>query len=362
MLRSSGLRARVDLRRNHVHRHRTCRSAAFAAISALFAALTLASSTQTMASEPHGAVRAESIGTGPRSYWLFEPAEPKPERAPVIVFCHGWLAINPGIYGGWIDHLVRNGHVVIYPRYQESVVTSREVLLPNVLVAVRDAFDTLESSPGHVRPIRDRFAVIGHSAGASLAAQLASVGSQHGLPRAKSIVAVMPGDFQAIETATLEKIDRQTLLAVAVGDRDRLVGDLIARQIFAETRAIAADRKLYIYYQSDFDAPVAVIADHVAPTCYLGRLDSGEGPFLDIQKGQAATDLLDRFGFWRMTDLVIDAGDKGWTLADATRDGRLIRDLGSFSNGHRVREPIVQNTLDGVPRVLSASELLPQKP
>src|SRR4051794_8143002 len=56
---------------------------------------------------PHKLVRRFEVGEGPRSYWLFEPAEPKPERAPVVVFLHGWFAVNPAFYGAWIDHLVR---------------------------------------------------------------------------------------------------------------------------------------------------------------------------------------------------------------------------------------------------------------
>ena len=71
---------------------------------------------------PHGSVWRDVYGTGARSYWLFEPAEPTPERAPVVVFHHGWLAINPGVYGAWIEHLVRSGAVVIFPRYQADCV------------------------------------------------------------------------------------------------------------------------------------------------------------------------------------------------------------------------------------------------
>ena len=40
---------------------------------------------------------------------------PSPKRAPVVVFFHGWFAVNPGFYGAWIDHLVRNGRIVIFP-------------------------------------------------------------------------------------------------------------------------------------------------------------------------------------------------------------------------------------------------------
>src|SRR4051812_41913984 len=58
---------------------------------------------------PHRAVRRQQVGSGARSYWLFEPADPTPARAPVVVFHHGWLATNPGVYGAWIEHLVRQG-------------------------------------------------------------------------------------------------------------------------------------------------------------------------------------------------------------------------------------------------------------
>src|SRR5690242_5529554 len=63
---------------------------------------------------PHRAFRAELFGSGARSYWLFEPDDPRPEKAPVVVFHHGWLAVNPGTYGAWIEHLARRGFVVIF--------------------------------------------------------------------------------------------------------------------------------------------------------------------------------------------------------------------------------------------------------
>src|SRR3974390_2950672 len=44
---------------------------------------------------PHGKVTRFELGEGPCSYWIFEPADPKPERAGVVVFFHGWFAVNP---------------------------------------------------------------------------------------------------------------------------------------------------------------------------------------------------------------------------------------------------------------------------
>ena len=72
---------------------------------------------------PHKSVKQTEVGEGPRSYWLFEPAEPSPEMAPVVVFNHGWFAVNPAVYGAWIEHMVRRGRIVIAPRYQRDLLT-----------------------------------------------------------------------------------------------------------------------------------------------------------------------------------------------------------------------------------------------
>ncbi len=134
---------------------------------------------------PHQSFKRYEIGEGPRSYWIFEPDEPKPEgRAPVVLFLHGWFAVNPGFYGGWIDHLVRDGKIVIFPRYQNDVFTPPQELLPNALAALRNALGVLANGEKHVHADLSRFTLIGHSAGGNLAAQIAAVAADPhaGLP------------------------------------------------------------------------------------------------------------------------------------------------------------------------------------
>ena len=128
---------------------------------------------QTEPDTPHHAVKRYEIGQGPRSYWIFEPDKPMPETRRWSSF-HGWFAVNPGFYGAWIDHLVRDGKIVIFPRYQNDVGTLPQDFLPNSLGAIRDALQVLHDGVGHVRPDTGRFALIGHSMGGSLAAQIAA--------------------------------------------------------------------------------------------------------------------------------------------------------------------------------------------
>src|SRR5262245_12600542 len=125
---------------------------------------------ETAGGYPHQSFHAQRFGSGPRSYWLIEPAEPTPARAPVAVFNPAWLSVNPGIYGAWIEHRARRGFVVIFPRYQADWMTRPADFLPNATAAVRDALDVLETAPGRVRPDRDRLVMVGHSAGGNLAA------------------------------------------------------------------------------------------------------------------------------------------------------------------------------------------------
>src|SRR6516225_6345312 len=127
---------------------------------------------------PHQAVKRYDIGQGPRSYLIFEPDKPRPEeKVPVVVLLHGWFAVNPGFYGAWIDHLVRTGHVVIFPRYQNDIGTMPQDFLPNAMAAIHDAMGVLNDGVVHVRADSKRFALIGHSAGANLAAQIAALAS-----------------------------------------------------------------------------------------------------------------------------------------------------------------------------------------
>ena len=303
---------------------------------------------------PHKDISVRKLGEGVHSYWLIEPIEPIPARAPVIVFLHGWLSINPGIYGAWLEHLARRGAIVISPRYQTDITTPVVDFLPNARQAIADALDVLSTGSNLIRPDFDRFALIGHSAGGNLAAQLAAV-LVSPLPTPRAVVCMMPGEVLPQSEPRLDRIPGQTLLLVVAGDRDRIVGDHRARQIYQEATAIPADRKEYVLYRSDRSGPLSLVADHTAPTGALLDLDTGDGPFRQIQMTQATVDPLDRYGFWRVTDLTLRAAFSGQTLDEATQNGALIRDLGHWGQGEPVRTPLCGDDLESIPRVIPSN-------
>ena len=269
----------------------------------------------------------------------------------MVVFLHGWFAVNPGFYGAWIDHLVRDGKIVIFPRYQNDVGTLPQDFLPNSLEAIRDALRVLHDGVGHVRPDTGRFALIGHSMGGNLAAQIAASAAdpRSEIPTPQILITLMPGEIIPIRKPSLADIPATTLLIVVVGEEDLVVGDHRGRQIFSEATAIPRSRKRFVLFRSDRHGFPPLIAEHTAPTGVHRHLDNGEGVFRAFQLSLGEVNALDRAGFWRMADLTLEAATKGQTLDDVTRDLEQFRHLGFWSDGRKVNPPIIGADLERDP-------------
>src|SRR5689334_23973508 len=131
----------------------------------------------------HATVTKNRYGKGGEEYWIFEPDSPKPRTAPVIIFLHGWGGMNPMYYGAWLDHLVKRGNIVVYPRYQANLLTPIRDFLPSTLGAIKDAITRLQTERGHVKPDLNKFAVVGHSVGGLLSASVTALAGESNLPK-----------------------------------------------------------------------------------------------------------------------------------------------------------------------------------
>ncbi|WP_051379002.1 chlorophyllase/cutinase-like alpha/beta fold protein [Derxia gummosa] len=323
---------------------------------------------------PHAAVLRNRYGQGDGEVWVYEPSQPRPGSAPVVVFLHGWGGTNPRVYGAWIDHIARRGAIVVFPRYQADLGTEPVRFAPLAAAAVRTALAQLVNEPGHVQPRLDRVAYVGHSVGALIAATLAARADAENLPAPRAVMAVAPGLSDKARADAgyalpdLGAIPPGTLLLAVAGDADRFAGEADARRLVAEsTRVAAADKNLVVLRSDDHGRP-GLRADHFMALAPDDGYDNGEprgaglpsvrermrdrvrerladGVEADIAASvehaaapRAAVDALDWFGLWKLFDALTDAAFYGTGRDTALGDTARQRFMGQWSDGVAVRE------------------------
>ena len=262
---------------------------------------------------------------------MFEPADPSPASAPLVILNHGWGGIDPAIYRAWIDHLVRRGNIVVFPRYQADLRTPTREFTPNAVRAVSDAIDWLQHE-GTVEPDLDRVAIVGHSAGGLVTANVAATARSAGIPAPRAVMSVEPGKTWtrskriAIPLADMSGIAEGTLLLTVIGDTDRVVRDVNAKKIYYGASRVSADDKDFVTLVSDGHGSPALNADHFAPcTGSGGRSARGVNP-------------LDYYGTWKLFDGLCDAAFGGAGRPFALGNTPEQRFMGKWSDGTPVKE------------------------
>lgn len=307
----------------------------------------------------HQEITAKLYDSHAQQYWLFEPQTPTPLTAPVLVFLHGWGATHPRVYSAWIAHLVKRGNLVIYPRYQGDLRTPPQEFMSNTMHAVHAAFTRLETEPGHVRPQRSQVAVVGHSVGGILAANLAAMAQEADLPVPKAVMSVQPGKSSetierlAIPLADLQRIPKHVLLLTVVGDQDRIAQDADARRIFYEASQIPRTNKNFVVMRSDMYGFPGLQATHFAPLAVDPQLSWGTAHLTSVRKQRleahserqrlGVVDALDYYGFWKLFDALCQAAFEGTQREYALGDTRQQRFMGTWSDGTAVKELVISN-------------------
>lgn len=338
----------------------------------------------------HATSTACKYDSGDLEYWIFEPGDRTPDTAPVVIFLHGWSAINPVVYRGWIDHIVRRGNIVIYPRYQATLQTKPDQFVVNAIRAVHSALKTLQEEPHHVRPKLDKLAAVGHSAGGLTAANMAALAQSAGLPAIAGVMCVEPGKSWGpkrlqIPLVDMSKVPASTLLLTVAGDHDSVAKDVDARRIYNETVQIPAKNKNFVVLSSDGHGDPPLIANHICPTALQDGVtkhirasgitnepntpDGGDMPVRRIirerlkrriiQPGTVQqhrdqplpkrdhqrigkVDALDFYGTWKLFDALEDAAFWGRNREYALGNTPQQRSMGKWSDGVPVKEIIVR--------------------
>lgn len=335
------------------------------------------------------------LGRGTATTFAFHAAGTAPEAGrPVVVFLHGWGVVNPQSYGGWIDHLTRQGWLVLYPRFQE-VNRTRPADAPGLADGLVKAALADLASDADAKPDLGRVAFIGHLAGAPLAMDMAADAKQHGLPVPKLVFMVAPGGIasgpksRGIALTELSGIDPSTLLIAMVGDKDTRAADLAAKRLLREASAVPLERKLFIRALSDDHGFPALTATLAAPagtdTAYDGGAIkpgpepkdaakdapkpppfrwsanmalTGEQQTLVSQINIARVDALDYLGFWKTFDIAAAAAFAG-SDANAMKNNPRLADMERWSDGWPVKRLSVETPRLVAPAAQAATPAAP---
>jgi pimeloyl-ACP methyl ester carboxylesterase len=281
----------------------------------------------------HAQVVGKAYGTGPTAYWIFEPAEPTPKTAPLVVFNHGWLAYVPGGYAAWTDHLVKRGNIVVYPVYQDSPFTAADLFTPSAVRGVKDALQELQTGP-HVRPDLDKFAIVGHSAGGVISADMAVRAKGAGLPAPKALMIVEPGrgNFGGKPNLPIDdytKIPSDLLMLVVIGEKYAVGSDVWPARLIFSQAPLPPTAKNFLTVRGDRHGQPALISDHMAACGKWGKRRPTE------------VDAMDYYGHWKPFDALCDAAFHGRNRATALGNTPAQRHMGQWSDGVPVRELVV---------------------
>jgi hypothetical protein len=287
-----------------------------------------------------GVMKLNYGGSGVGSFWVYEPINPKPKQAPLIVFIPGWHGVNPINYGAWFEHLVKEGNIVVYVPYTNATgSTPFAKATDNAQMGEQMAIDELihgqrpDGTP-HVRPDFSRFSIAGHSAGGIIAANLAARAvSGNGLPRPQVILSVTPGRMALgfnqeknglVTLEDLSVLPADTLLVGVAGDRDNSLSSARSRDVvyvLASASNLPPDHRLLYLVQSLPDER----ATHFFPSAPDDAYDSGEVAGLAIfQRAPVLKNVNDMISRRLLGKMVLNSLDyELWRLFDEARAVRF---------------------------------------
>lgn len=279
---------------------------------------------------------------GTLSYCIFEPDNPKPDTAPVILFIAGHIQYlaKPDFYDVWIKHLVRKGNIVIFPLHRPTVFLIFSLYTEQIIRTTQAAIKELQTAD-HVRADFNKFAIVGHSTGALLGPNISAVAERYNLPRPKAIMAIacpsifLNNQWKIVPTEEiledLSTIPEDTLILTVVGDLDYAAKDDGGKAIYNALPQIPPENKDYITVVSDDHGSPPLSAIHLA-ACSKSSVNC-YSPF--------CANALDYYGYFKLFDGLTDAAFFGRNREYALGNTPQQRFMGMWSDGVPVKELVV---------------------
>ncbi len=259
--------------------------------------------------EDYTEVAVGDLGQGTGVTYFIPQVLKNTDRAPVVILLHGFSAMYVPIYQGHIEHLVRQGYIVIFPQY--CLEGGLFVDLDNHVMMTRaiDAVDLVLAELGDLAETDD-ITLLGHSLGGLLAMCWTAEG---GVP-VKGIVLenpnirndAVPELFRdmIISIDYTTRVPAVTCPVILIGGEHDTIASMAQTTDAFDSLTNASSRVLY-QIMTDAHGFPPLSADHLAPA----------------QIGNALEDALDFRVYYAAVDAVIDG------------QARVAFDLGNWSDG-----------------------------
>ncbi len=266
-----------------------------------------------------------------------------------------WQEWNPACYGKWIDHLVRQGYLIIFPRYQKdinplSVGTYTDsaaygipkkhwILWPRIHMII-------------TQPDLNRVVFVGHSFGGVETANLAHNYQLYNLPKPKGIFMACPGTNALVtgQLSTYQYMDSSIKILTIVEQNDAVVDSSFSLTIFNGTPLVPTSHKNFIRAFGDSTGTPTLNAAHGESYSPDTSYSDGQfGSLIDLNTipmclANNKTDATDEYVYWKLCDAFIDCAINGRglriCLCGDTREQKIQR--GVWSNGTPVRHMYVR--------------------
>ncbi len=294
-------------------------------------AVTLASQPAPPATGPGSedtlfpAARVTRYGSEPGGYWIWEPtawaapdAPPAAGPFPVIVFfsgcCGNGTYPTPEEVDPWMQHLARQGYVIIAPVFHHGTpVEDSQVLL-------RLALDELDRD-GHSGIDLSQFAAIGFSYGGTTSVLYAATAEEAGLPAPQALFLTAPcgdnGFCLSFPEDPLVMPAGMKAVVIGYGD-DHVVGLEGPQSVFALLSSLPSEDRDFVAMTTD---------GHGLPAIYGGH---------DTTYNQV--DAADRYALWKLSDALFACTFHGDYCDVALGNTPEQRFMGTWSDGVPVTE------------------------
>jgi acetyl esterase/lipase len=287
----------------------------------------------------HDEVVQYDFAQDPDGFWLYEPASPRPDSANVIIFTHGYGGYNSMIYGKWIKHLVRKGNIVIFPRYQKNVYSPcSKHFSANVSQAIRDALKEMKNGD-FIKPITRNLALVGHSYGGVITADLTVNFENHNIPKPVAILLCAPGSgpLKGGLLDSYKEMPADTKMIIMVSEDDRIVGDKFGKKVFKTATNVI--HRNYIRQLRDNSTSPPHKAGHNESYSLDLEFDNGKrNSTIRRALRKANTNNVDYYGYWKIFDALLDCSRSDENCEYAMGNTPEQRFLGLNSNDQPLLE------------------------